>query len=335
MNQKLKTVPWDGSTLPTARNESLPYCDELFSYTITGDLESGFIIESVGKSGNVERRVTGLLELRGPFEYSLFSETGIDLASYSLVSWYNFDENDGNMKLATNNTVPDSIILRNSATIDGDVFVGMGADPDVVIDLKLGSTITGQTSAMREVNQLASVTVPQWLQSLPSGGTIKNNLTITTSKKYSGINLKNSKTITINGAVSLYITGDVILGNSAELQVVNTNPDASLILYLGGNFEGKNLSTFNNMTQDPKKLKIYGLDSCEQMLFKNSSDFYGAVYAPNADVIFDNSANAFGSVAAKSFVQRNSATFDYDASLRDVTVNDDAVRFIIQRWREE
>jgi len=93
--------------------------------------------------------------------------------------------------------------------------------------------------------------VPEWLESLPSSGTIQNDSTVTNSVKYSSINLKNSKILLIDGDVSLYVTGEIILGNSAEIQIDN---DASLILYLGGDFEGKNSSTINNLTQNAKKL---------------------------------------------------------------------------------
>jgi len=93
---------------------------------------------------------------------------------------------------------------------------------------------------------------------------------------------------------------------------------------------GKNSSTINNKTCGPEKLKIYGLNNCQQMRFKNSSSFYGAIYAPNADITFYNSADAFGSVAAKGFGQKNSAEFHYDASLRDLTLNDNLVRFVIK-----
>lgn len=127
-------------------------------------------------------------------------------------------------------------------------------------------------------------------------------------------------------------TADVTLGNSAEI-VVDAN--GSLIMYIGGSFEGKNSSAINNRTKDPKKCKIYGLFTCTEMRFKNSSDFYGAIYAPNAEIIFDNSADAYGSIVAKKFEQKNSAKFNYDASLRNANVSDEAVRFVIKQWREE
>jgi hypothetical protein len=71
------------------------------------------------------------------------------------------------------------------------------------------------------------------------------------------------------------------------------------------------------------------------MLFKNSSDFYGVIYAPNAEIIMDNSANLYGAIVAKDFEQRNSGTFNYDASLRDASVNDEAVRFVVTNWTEQ
>jgi hypothetical protein len=49
----------------------------------------------------------------------------------------------------------------------------------------------------------------------------------------------------------------------------------------------------------------------------------------------DNSANMYGAVVAKDFDQQNSGTFNYDASLRDATADDEAVRFVITDWHEQ
>lgn len=330
MNEKLKVKPWNGSSLPEAINVSLPNCNAVFSYTVTGNPASGYIVESTGICGQAERKVTGNLEPQGPFEFAVFGDQGLELKNSAVVDWYNYGPDDENLKVGTNSIDSGAVILRNSATVNGDVIVGVGGNPATVIN-SMG-TITGDTRAMTEENILPSIVVPEWLDSLPSGGTIKNNTTVTNSAKYSDINLKNSRTLLIDGDVTLYVTGDIILGNSAEIEIDN---DASLILYLGGDFEGKNSSKINNETQNPKKLQIYCLDSCEDMRFKNSSDLYGVIYAPNADVIMDNSASLYGSVIAKSFEQRNSATLNYDASLRDASVNDEAVCFIITNWHEQ
>jgi len=331
MNEKLKVKPWNDSTLPEATNESLPNCDAVFSYTVTGNLSTGYTIESIGTSGHAERKVTCILKPQGPFEFAVFGEESVELKNSAVVDWYNYDTDSENLKIGTNSIASGALTLKNSAVVNGDVIVGMGGSPDIVID-DFGANITGATYVMTKRCELPSIAVPQWLESLPSSEPITDDLTVTNSAKYSGINLQNNKTLLIDGDVTLYVTGEIILGNSAEVQIDN---DASLILYLGGDFEGKNSSTINNLTQDTKKLQIYCLDSCENMQFKNGSDFYGVIYAPNADVIMKNSANLYGSIVAKDFEQKNSSTFNYDASLRDASVNDEVVRFVVTHWHEE
>ena len=89
------------------------------------------------------------------------------------------------------------------------------------------------------------------------------------------------------------------------------------------------------MTNDAKKLTIYGLESCESISLYAKSAFYGTIYAPNADVEMKNSADVFGSIIADTFIQKVAANFHYDADLRTVDVNDYGVRFVIDRWQEQ
>jgi len=308
----------------------LPNCDAVFSYTVTGDLDGGYTIESTGSSNQAQRTVSCTLQLQGPFEAAIFTKQNLHMKNGATVGWYNYDADDGDMQIGTNSTEPGSIVLKNTSIIDGDIFVGMGGNPDDVITDN-GAAVNGSTFALTQMYEPSPVTVPESLESLPSLGTINDNATISSSARYNSINLGNSETVIISGDITLYITGDIILGNSAELGIEN---DASLTLYLGGDFEGKNSSLVNNETQDPQKLRIYGLDSCEHIHFKNSADFYGAIYAPNADVIMHNSGNVYGAVIAKSFEQKNSGTFNYDASLRDVSIDEEAIYFTITNWHE-
>ena len=333
MNEKLKVKPWNDSSLPSDANVALENCDATFGYSVTGTLGSGYTIESTGNSLQVQKTVSTTLQLAGAFEFAVFGDEGLTMYNSSIIDWYNYDSDDKSLRIGTNSTEGNAVLIKSSASINGDVLVGINGNPDQVIDNK--GTVTGQQRAMTEQNILTSVTVPLALQSLPSGGTIQNDTTITTSSKYTEIDLKNNKTITVDGPVSLYVTGNVTLNNNAQIKVVNTNPDAYLKLYMGGNFEGKNGSSMNNLTNNSKKLQIYGLDTCQNMDFKNSTNLYGTIYAPKADVTFYNSANAYGSVVAESFEQKNDMAFYYDASLRDVQVNDELVEFTVNRWSED
>lgn len=333
MNEMLQVGPWDwdDSVLPESVNERLLNCDATFSYTITGNIADGYVIESVGKSGWVERKVGSSLRLQGLFEYAIFANANIDLKANTKVDWYNYDEDNGNLQIGSHSVVPGAIELKKRSMINGDVVVGVGGDPAIVITDN-GAIITGRIRVMVGREHVPRITVPGWLASLPSGGTIRNDTAISRSGKYDEIDLKKGRELEIEENVALYIVGDVTLGKSASIMI---DDDTSLILFIGGDYEGKSGSSLNNETRDPGKLKVYGLESCNYMRFKNGTELYGAIYAPNAEVTFDNSADAYGSVVARRFVQRNSAAFHYDASLRDVDVDDDGVRFVVGRWSEE
>jgi hypothetical protein len=335
MNKNVQINLSNNSALPQATDQQLPYTGGYFSYTVTRDGAGGYIIESTGRSGYAEKTTYATVELTGPFESAIFAQNSISLKNSTSVDWYNYDADDKTFAVATNSTSAGAVSLMNSAIINGDAAVGPGANPDTVINLESGARITGRTYALTKRNQLSYVTVPGYLKLMTSQPTIKGGKTICNSGKYSGIDIKNSEKITIIGNVELYITGDITLGNSAEIEIADSNPKASLTVYLDGNFEGKNTSSLNNKTTDPKRLKIYGLDGCSSMVFKNSSKFYGAVHAPNANVIFDNSAAAYGAVTANNFEQKNSAPFYYDASLRNVNANDRLIRFTVQKWYED
>ena len=171
---------------------------------------------------------------------------------------------------------------------------------------------------------------------MPSSGTITESTTISSSAKYDGINLlgsdpNGSSIITIDGKVEIYVTGDIILGNNDEIRIL---PGSSLTIYLGGNLTIDNGGAINNETKDAKALKIYGLDTCTSIDFKNSADFYGAIYAPNADILLRNGAQVYGAMVGKSFTQDVSGNFHYDMSLREVDPSEIGVHMVIKRWSE-
>ena len=336
MNEKLSAKPWTDSNLPEATNEALPNCDATFSYTVTAD-GNGYAIDCTGNSGRAEKKVNAGLQLQGLFEYAVFTQSSITLKNGTTVEGYNYVSGDETLKIGTNSTNAGSVEMKTGVTINGDVIVGMNGNPDTVINSKTAATITGDTYAQVEERQLQTITVPAELSALPAQSTITSSTIITGSGKYNGINLSNNETIKINGPVSLYIVGDIILDNSAKLQIVdaNTNPNASLTLYLGGNFVSKNGGVINNSTREPRKLEVYGLDTCSSISFVTNSVFYGTVYAPTTDVLLHNSVEFFGAVVARNFIQDVYADFNYDASLQDASVSDEGVCFVVKQWSDD
>ena len=338
LNSMLKTKTWDSSNLPTATYEMLPNSGAIYSYNVTKDNEmDSYVIESVGMHGRGTRKTNATLRLESPFEYAIFTQGTMELKNGTTVDAYNLSDDDAVLQVGTNSTADASVIMKSGVTIDGDVVVGAEGDPDLIINSTTEATITGQTYPLIEEHEFPPITLPPELIESPPLDTITTSTTITDSAAYTGINLGMGNIINIDTPITLVVFGDVIFDNSAQLQIADEsiNPDASLILYVGGDLITKNGGTINNTSQDPRKLKIYGFGDAQRFDFKNTSAFYGAIYAPNADLHLHNSAEIYGSVVVNSFVQDVSANLHYDASLREVKITDEAVRFIIERWQEE
>ena len=135
----------------------------------------------------------------------------------------------------------------------------------------------------------------------------------------------------------LFIEEGIELDKGGQIQVVpdTINPDASLTIYVGGNIGIKGDAQFNNLKKDAHALTIYGLDTCQAIEFFTECTFYGAIYAPEADLKAYVAVEIFGAVVVESFIQSVDANFHYDATLRDVDINDVGVSFEISRWYEQ
>jgi hypothetical protein len=335
MNQKIQVLPFKDTDLPMVTDEPLPNSEAYYSYEVTKNsgADNIYTIESIGNSGLAQRTVSGTVELKGLFEYAIFVENQITLKNGTTVTAYNMEADDPPLLIGTNSTAAGAITAKTGVTIDGDVVVGVGGDTDKVIDNKAEAAIKGQTYPSLLKNKASNINVPNSLLEMSSGGSITGSKTISSSAKYDSINLTGSGSlINVDGKnVVLYVTGDLRLGNSDQLQI---QLDASLTIFLGGNLYIDNSGAINNLTKDPEKLKIYGLDTCTVVDFKNSGTFYGALYTPEADIRLHNGVQMYGAVVGKSFIQDVNANFYYDMLLRKVSADEIGVRFVVKYWHE-
>jgi len=338
MNEKLQANPWDDSTLPQATNEMLPNCDATYSYTVTGDLSSGFTVESIGKSNQAEKKASSSLQLQGPFESALFTQANLVLKASTLVDGYNSSDpgiTDVELKIGTNSILANSIVLNSGVIVDGDVLIGVGGDIEYVIQ-DLGAT-TDVRYAMNQEVVFEPIVVP----TLPDkgGGISVHGSTLTLgpadSGTYGQISLKraaNPAVLEITGGdVVLHITGGIRMGQDCEIVVAE---EASLTLYLNGDLLAGNEAGINNKNV-PSKFKLYGTGGPGQQLnLKAKGDFFGAVYAPNADVVINAGGDIYGSFVSSNFELKSGGNFYYDEALKNVGVDDAAVRFVLKNWHE-
>jgi choice-of-anchor A domain-containing protein len=112
-------------------------------------------------------------------------------------------------------------------------------------------------------------------------------------------------------------------------------PNTSVSIYLDGDLTAGNSSGINNETETPANFILYGTGEDQTFDIKAKSEWYGAVYAPNADISIKAGADIYGSFIGASFENKAGGFIWYDAALRDVSTTDVAVGFVVERWREE
>ena len=343
MNQMLEAKTWNDNSLPYATGASVPFSDATFSYYVTKKAAADsnddiYTIESIGNSSHASKRVESTLEMKGLFEYAIYVAEDLTLKSGTTITAYNQDADDPPLQIGTNSTDSGAVTCKTGVTIDGDIVVGPGGEPDVVINNTTEASITGQTYPSLIKNKIPNINVPQALVDLASSGPITGTATLSSTAKYDSISLLGASTdpnkidkVTVDGNIKIYVTGDLRLGNGDEVEIL---PDASLTVFLGGNLYIENSGAINNLTKDPKKLKIYGLDTCTNIDFKNSGIFYGAIYAPEADIHLYNGFSVYGAIVGKSFAQDVNANFFYDMDLREIAPHEIGVHLVIKRWSE-
>ena len=340
MNKTLDLKTFNDTSLPYATDEPLPNCDSTYSYNVSkitlADGNDIYTIQSTGNSSRARKTVNCTLEMKGIFEYAIYVAEELTLRSGTTITAYNQGADDPPLQIGTNSTEAGAVTCKTGVTIDGDIVIGPGGDPDVVINNTTEAAITGETYPSLIKNKTPNINVPQALLDMVSSGDIGSSTTISSSAVYDMIDVASDPNkgslINVDGKnVEIYVIGDIRLGNSDKIDI---QPDASLVVFLGGNLIIDNSGAINNLTMDPKKLKLYGLDTCTDIDFKNSGTFYGAIYAPQADIRLHNGVQVYGAMVGKSFTQDVNANFFYDMSLRVAKPHEIGVHMVIKRWSE-
>lgn len=343
MNEKLKDQVWNDSTLPEATDVSLPYCDAVCSYAVTGDLGGGYSITSIGETSRAQKTVMTTIELRGLFDNAILTKAGLVLKSGTSINGYNSQDpldTDTTADIATQSTADSSIALNSGVIVNGDVRVGLGGNPDTAIK-DLGATIDGSKYGATTKDPLPQMTAPAELFYLGTDIAAKGS-TVTIGPAdngtYTGITLKSTGVpgvIEIDGGdVELHITGDIEVGQSCEIVI---KEGSSLNLYVDGDIHCREGSGINveNPAKEAETLQLYATGEGTQSFdIKAKSEWVGVVYAPNADVDLYAGGDVYGSVVANNFEFKAGGNYHYDKALKDVSVDDFGVRFIIKRWIE-
>jgi len=279
------------------------------------------------------------------FTHALFSKGAISMSNSAFIDSYNSSTDPsyttplqnggvGTNASGTGAVIIDAITMSNSTKIYGNVSTGPNGEIELYNSAKVivdGTTYTDSTqTALNNISnhtnnrELPSVVIPSSLTGLTTSSAINlwgNNPNSPTcyktipagSYKIPSIGLSNSSKITIDGDVTLYVTGNTYLSNSSMIDIP---AGSSLTIYSDGVLSLSNSTSINNQSKIPAKFLLYSTYTGSGAIqMSNSTNLYGGVYAPDSAITLSNSAQTFGAYVVKSMNLSNSTKIHYDEAL--------------------
>ena len=313
-----------------------------FQYKIYKGIKSnGYRVVSTGRAAGRTRIVHAAVVLRSVFfgvgaKRDIYISTGMILGTVP----------DNDMFIVQTNSIEDNAItLKPGLTIPGDVICGPGGDVATAIDFAPNVTIVppGESKAASDYIDFPPVYPPEELLSLPFSGPridvndphiayIDGNIKLDELQFGTGL-LTDVETLYIEGDVKIFVDGFTYLSPGIQLIVTK---DSSLVLYLGGNMDVKPGSdiiygdtphiTDDEIIEAAKAISIKGTVApdgtpyCTEIQFFPNGDFYGTIYAPDADPLYiAPNGDFYGAiVGADNITLKPGGTFMFIPSLVDI-----------------
>lgn len=280
------------------------------------------------------------------FEYAVFGKDTIDINSNALVDSY--DSRKGNYggtnvgfsgNVGTNSVAYGSIDLAANAKIYGSAYTGPESDPNTTIITRSNALITGEKGTLSEPMSMPSVISPENLENIANNGAYyldgSSVDTISESGSYTSFRLRSNAKVIITGNVTIYVSGDFSMQSNTQFEIAE---GASLTLFLNGSFEQDSNTQMNNLTKKASNLIILGTDNFNgQMEWNSNTQFWGAVYAPAANVNFNSNADFYGAIVGRSVNSiASNAKIHYDVALGNLIVNFEGdFPFVVKSWQEK
>ena len=201
--------------------------------------------------------------------------------------------------------------MTENADIDGDVFIGPSGS---LLDTSSGG-VSGETYYSGEDVELKEDPDVSHLTVLSSGGNLalagNSDLTLPSGNnyRYESISVDGKATLTIEDNVELYVHNDFYLaGNNGT---IFTGINVKIYIRGTGDFAGQGIMNASGVASN---LQLYGLGT-SNLSFTGKNDFYGTVYAPEADVYLGGNVDYFGAVFGGSVTLGGNTNFHYDEKL--------------------
>jgi len=135
---------------------------------------------------------------------------------------------------------------------------------------------------------------------------------------YDNLNLGKSSQLTVVGP-STIVVKDLLTGPLSRINVDATA--GPVTIYVQGSFTPGSKFEVVPVLGSPAAL-AFMIEGTKDIVFPNDSQVRGAYYAPNANVVFTNTNQVWGAIAANRIDMSSGTRFHYDESLADYWTKD-------------
>ncbi len=304
-------------------------------------VESTGIIPYLGNL-TIEKSVRVVLgKEKVPWDYGVFGNQGVHVNVGATIDSYDSrqglygDSNKGEKgHVGTNSTSESAISLTLGSEVFGDAYSGHMSDPEEAIYVSPSSTLHGEKLALSDTRELFPVSPPglDFKGDFSTG--MGEDVTINENGEYADFILGIGSRVTITSDVTLYITGRFRMNVFSELKIAE---GASAKIYFGGTYWQGFSTEINNLTKDPTQLLILGTDDFNEIVNVSlDSDFYGAIYAPQATIMCMFWGDLYGSLVAKKIFVSVASKIHYDEAFEDFKFSRGVESpYTVKSWQEK
>ncbi len=254
---------------------------------------------SLSASDNVEIKGSGYID---SFDSTLGPYGGANVSSSAVIS--------------TNNTDASAIKLDVNAdgnpVFYGDILVGPDGDPNSVLDIEPGATITGGIGALCQPVPIPTLTEPTDTGASLGDLHVSSGTTVwSANRHYNKVTFDGTAILEISGDIVVLADDDFVFDDDAQLRIL---PDSSLTLYTKDKVKFVGNSRGNVNTADPSKFKILMLEG-GHLDTKGSAELYAIGVNPAAELHLTDTSHFYGVFAGKKIKVEKFSGLHQDLSL--------------------
>lgn len=322
---KIAEIPtWDTGFVDVGYNGG-NYTVKVIDSTIDPALLDTIIIRSYGDLRSSEAALEAWLVpvIYNPFKFALFGDEWVDIRNSMNTDSYNSDSGSYATTVTNDEGSIGSngdVYVYNGAFVGGDAMTSFNGG----LDINAGAVISGDTTS--EAPEQIFDEIPESEYDWAEANSIANT-GITGDYNYNPITKSfnaEKGAVVLRGGV--YYFSSFTLAKDASLTIP---AGEEVQIYITGDIEIKNSGDIN-ISGDPSDLVFY---SQGDLVLKNSGTLTGVFYCPNGSADLRNSSDFYGSICANDILCHNSAGFHYDRKLSDITKKSELRKEQIA-WRE-